>query len=299
MNRTDDSMRQIGEAFRVEVSQATRERHLAAISTAVRTTPPSRTVPHLGLRRRVATALAALTAVVAPVGTAVAAEGALPGEVLYPVKQFTEQVRAAFDDDVAARHRVEELEGLLDGSADPATIARAQERAEEAVASLDQPGELSGRLQRAREEVRVRTEGDPSGESPGAPGSIPPAEGPGTTSGPGPSNDPNSGGEGPGPGEPSGEPDPGRDRDGSGNGSGSSPPTTGPGNSDGSGGNDGSGDSDSGGGSGGDGSGDGSGGDGSGGGSGARGGSGSDSGDGGGPANGSGGATGGGNGATP
>lgn len=239
-------------ALRIDVSSETRDRHLAAISEAVRTAPPVRTRSRLGFRRRWAVAIASLTAVVAPVGTAVAAEGALPGELLYPVKQVSEQIRGVFDEDLPARHRIEELERLVEADAEPTAIIDAQERAEMAVGALDQPGDLAGRLERARRQVRVRLNAGPGQEPTGDVG---PA-GPGNSDAP--SGDP---GQGDGSGDRSGDPSPDRDRDQDGTGDGDPTPTTGPGGDADQGGN-GSGDG-SGGGSGG--GSDGSGGDGSGG----------------------------------
>ena len=195
-------------AFRIVISDDTRERQLAVIADAVRNPPPVRTSKRLGFRRRWAVAIASLTAVVAPVGTAVAAEGALPGEVLYPVKQVSEQVRAIFDDDLVATHRVEELERLLDVGADPALVAETSARAESEVASLDDPGELGPRLVRAQERVRLRIrQGGGTGEGLGD----------------GPANEP-TGSPGSGPAGPAGEQD--RDRNGSGSGSPSTPPSS-------------------------------------------------------------------------
>lgn len=70
--------------------------------------------PKRGLRVTARTAFATMTVGAVMLGGAVlAAEGSLPGEVLYPVKQLTENVRSVFDDDLVAEHRVEELDELV------------------------------------------------------------------------------------------------------------------------------------------------------------------------------------------
>jgi hypothetical protein len=208
----------LGAAFRIEVSPATRTRHLAQISETLRAAPAPRIAPALGFRRRLVATAAAMAAVFVPVGTAVAAEMALPGEWLYPVKQFTEDVRSLFDEDLSALHRIEELEAFLDGAADPAIVMEAERRAVVAVTELDDPAELADRLGRARVRVRRQVR---QGEAPGPvdppAGSVDPVVPGGTTEVEQP---------GSGPGAGSGEQSRERDRDGSGAGPGTVPPTT-------------------------------------------------------------------------
>ena len=210
--------------YRIEVSEATRRRQLAAISVAVRTTPPTRTLRRPGFRRRWAGAIATFAMVIGPVGTAVAAEGALPGELLYPVKQMSERMRGVFDEDLAATHRIEELEVLLDQGSEASLILEAEQRAAAAVAALADAGELDARLEQAQ--IRIRTRARDGGV---VPNSGLPGGGPGTLP-----TDPDA----PpptGPGGPADGGDPLQDRDrsgdGSGDGSGSPPATSGGGGS--------------------------------------------------------------------
>jgi len=64
------------------------------------------------MRNRLAALVVAAT-VVTPAAVAVAAESSLPGELLYPVKQVTEDVRSVVDSTVVARHRLDEADAML------------------------------------------------------------------------------------------------------------------------------------------------------------------------------------------
>ena len=105
-----------------------------------------------------------------------AAEAALPGDLLYPVKLVVEPVRSLFDPDVAANHRVEELERLAVSDAPAGDINRAFDRAQRAVDDTASP-ELAQRVERVREQIRDSrsggedatdraTESAPSGDGP-------------------------------------------------------------------------------------------------------------------------------------
>jgi hypothetical protein len=183
-------------AYRLEIDTDTRDRHLAVVTAAIRSAPPTRVAPGFALRRRVAAVAAALLAVVAPVGIAVAAEDSVPGDFLYPVKQVTERVRGFADRDLVATHRVEEVERLLFERAPRAEIARAFERAEIAAAQLADPNTLDTRLERVRERIRRQeeleesavpqpgserdgTEPDPAGPESNRPGEPGPQDDPG------------------------------------------------------------------------------------------------------------------------
>ncbi|MDH4308657.1 MAG: hypothetical protein OEX04_14405 [Acidimicrobiia bacterium] len=87
--------------LRLDIPEATRMRHLAAIEAALRRRP----------RRRIA--VAAFVAAVLVPSTAFAAEAALPGDLLYPVKRALEPVIGLVDADIAATHRIDELERLM------------------------------------------------------------------------------------------------------------------------------------------------------------------------------------------
>ncbi len=96
-------------------------------------------------------------------GAAVAAEGTKPGDLLYGVKRAGEPVRALFDPDVAARHRLEELAFLLAEDADDELVDRALEDAR--AAAGDFTDELDA-LERAAEERRARRAAEESEDSP-------------------------------------------------------------------------------------------------------------------------------------
>jgi len=96
-------------------------------------------------RRRLAAA--ATAAVVAVPMAAAASSDALPGEVLYPLKQAVEPAWSLLDDRVEARHRVAELAALLAASDDERTAA-ALAAAGRAVESLAPDDPLRGELDR-------------------------------------------------------------------------------------------------------------------------------------------------------
>ncbi len=164
-----DLVDRLSAAYTIEVDPETRERHLAEMGVVIQTAPSLPVRPGFGIRRRVAAVLAAIF-VVAPAGVALAAESAVPGDFLYPVKEITERVRSYVDHDIEATHRVEEVERLVFRRAPGHAVARAVERAESATRQLEESGDLRLRLERARErlqemeEERQATDGGGSGE---------------------------------------------------------------------------------------------------------------------------------------
>lgn len=176
-----DAPDRLSAAYGVEVDQGTKNRHIAETIAAIRTVPPAPVPTGFALRRRVAGAAAVVLAVVAPVGMAVAAEDAVPGDFLYPMKQVTERVRGVVDNDIAATHRVEEAERLVVRGASVLEITRAVERAEAATSDLVEDGTLGPRLETIRERLRQPDEHE-SGpvEAPSQSGQPdPPGSGPG------------------------------------------------------------------------------------------------------------------------
>ncbi|MGB5380784.1 MAG: hypothetical protein WBO25_07255 [Acidimicrobiia bacterium] len=149
-----DALKRLSAAYRAEVDEVTKERHIAEMSAVIRTAPPAPISTRHALRSRAAGAVAAVLIVAAPVGMAVAAEDAVPGEFLYPLKQVTERVRALVDDDIAATHRVEEAERLVVRGAPIPEITRAVERAQVATSDLVDDGTLGPRLESIRERLR-------------------------------------------------------------------------------------------------------------------------------------------------
>lgn len=150
----NDPLNRLSSAYRVEVNDDTRNRHLAEMGAVIRTAPPTPVPTGFALRSRLAGALAAVAVVVAPVGMAVAAEDSVPGDFLYPMKQVTERVRAFVDSDIGATHRVEEVERLMFDQASRAAVVRAVERAETATRELVDPTPLDSRLELARERLQ-------------------------------------------------------------------------------------------------------------------------------------------------
>ncbi len=185
-----DPMDRLSSAYTMEVDPETRERHLAEVGVAIRTAPPAPVPVGFGLRRRVAAAVAAIF-IVAPAGMAIAAENAVPGDFLYPVKEITERVRSYVDQDIEATHRVQEVERLVFLRAPSHVVARAVERAESATVQFAESDDLRMRLEGARErlqqldEERQIADGDGSGdgrqESGTDSGRTGPGEGSGTT----------------------------------------------------------------------------------------------------------------------
>jgi hypothetical protein len=84
--------------------------------------------------------------VILPTGIALAAENAIPGDALYPVKRVTETVRSWVDDDVVAEHRVEELERLVAADAPDEVIVDQIDRATREVNRLDNDNALESRI---------------------------------------------------------------------------------------------------------------------------------------------------------
>ncbi|MEN8041810.1 MAG: hypothetical protein ABFR95_09935 [Actinomycetota bacterium] len=134
------------------------ERHMAEITREIKSpsavTPARHRAPSI---RRMGLAIAAATILLVPVA-AFAADDAMPGEFLYPIKRTTERVHSLFDSDVQARHRVEEVEVLLDREADPEFIMERVRVAEQHLG--DDEAALVKRFAVAREraEIRVQTE---------------------------------------------------------------------------------------------------------------------------------------------
>ncbi len=153
-----DPMERLSSAYRVEVTEDTKSRHIAEMGAALKSAPRTPVPAGFALRRRLAGALAAVFVVAAPVGMAVAAEDAVPGDILYPMKQATERVRAVFEDEVEATHRIEEVERLVFLRAPRSAITRAVERAEAATSELADRSTLGSRLESARRRLQLQDE---------------------------------------------------------------------------------------------------------------------------------------------
>lgn len=116
--------RSLRDAFTAVVPEAVAARHLEAIGRAQSPSGRHRLVHAPRWRRRTAAALVAAVLVLASgAGTVWAAQSALPGDVLYPVKRASESVRLALARDPGAKarlhleladRRLEELRALLE-----------------------------------------------------------------------------------------------------------------------------------------------------------------------------------------
>lgn len=152
------------EGLRIEITPETAARHRATIEAELKSPSP---IPARWVRRRrmpmvmlAVVALLGLTAV-----GAVAAETAIRGDLLYPVKQATEWVRTWIDPNVPANHRVDELERLIDRHADADAITDQLERAEDAVRDPHVDTHVVDRLEEARDRLsRDASTGDESGD---------------------------------------------------------------------------------------------------------------------------------------
>lgn len=136
------------------VADEHKERRRAQLAAAVeeaalRPSPVART------RRRFSVVAVTAALLALPAGVALAAENALPGEALYPVKRVTETVRSWVDDDIVAEHRVDELEELLAAGAPNDRITDQVDRASTEVDRLRSDHVLQGRLAAALRDVAV------------------------------------------------------------------------------------------------------------------------------------------------
>ena len=117
---------------RVSVSEETRSRHLAHVGAALRAR--SDRLPRRGRVLALALALVLLVPVMA-----LAAENAVPGDLLYPVKRAVEPVVSIFDADAPAERRVREVEVLFDRNVPDEVVVRHIDIARETVADHPAP----------------------------------------------------------------------------------------------------------------------------------------------------------------
>lgn len=145
------------QALRIDVVPEVADRQMAAVLRELREAPsvgfPVRVpTPHRS-RRRLVAALAATFVLLIPVA-AFAAEDSVPGDLLYPVKQSTEWARSLVDPGVAQRHRVQELEIVVDRGAPIDVVTDRFDASVDAVGEQDPA--LLRRMQLAREKIRER-----------------------------------------------------------------------------------------------------------------------------------------------
>ncbi|GEM_PF-3039290 len=162
--RRDELAERLRRAYRVEMDPDTAARHLSVVSARLGTAQASR--PGGGRFRRRVAALAAALAVTLPGGLALAAEGTVPGDVLYPVKLATERVRSIFDAAVTAEHRLEEVETMLERDVPLDRVVGHLDVARDAVDDMAEGEELQDRLERLTKRVRDRMMADRPGDRP-------------------------------------------------------------------------------------------------------------------------------------
>ena len=145
-------------ALRITMPPDTARTHLAEIHRELR----SPGAPIVRARRRplraFATAVAVAVVVLIPTA-AIASDGAVPGDVLYPVKRAIEWPWSLVDGDVGPRHRIEELETVIERNEPLEVIEARLSAADEAVAGNR---DLSPRLERARSRIRAQYGGHSS-----------------------------------------------------------------------------------------------------------------------------------------
>lgn len=159
----------------IEIAPETAQRHRAAIEAELKSPSPI-PVRRTRRRRRPTVILAIVALIVLTAAGALAAETAVQGEPLYPVKQVTEWARTWIDATVPADHRIEELDRMIDRRANQEEITDQLQRAEDAVADVAvRDAVLVDRLDRARDRI-VDAEADaPNSDQPV--GDDPPSDG--------------------------------------------------------------------------------------------------------------------------
>lgn len=144
-------------AFEVEMSDETRKRHLSVISAALKEQPSRVPTVHplaAHWRRRFAAFVAAAT-IFSPAAVAVAAEGALPGDTLYPVKQMTEDLRSVIDPTIAARHRIDEADRMHEVGFPIDQLETVLTKADRAITDVGDPDDLRARFVEVRDNMNM------------------------------------------------------------------------------------------------------------------------------------------------
>ena len=118
-------------SLRTEMDDVTAERQRERIRAAIDQAP----------RRRRWLAGLAVAIVVGLPTAAIAADGAVPGDLLYPVKRAVEPVISLVDPDVVVEHRIEEAEELARRGADRSEVDRAVRDARRAIEDAS-PGDV-------------------------------------------------------------------------------------------------------------------------------------------------------------
>lgn len=136
MTELDELTERLQAMSRQSLSQSTRAAQLERLRTEL-DRPAAVSPPNTDASRRSWLLAAAVAAFLAGSAAVLgAANSALPGDGLYGTKRAMEQVVGLVNSDVAAEHRVAELEALIARRAEPAVIRSSQIRLLETLASL-------------------------------------------------------------------------------------------------------------------------------------------------------------------
>lgn len=162
-----DRLRELN-SLRIQVSKQSRRTHRTAIADEIKASPRPPTRRRAWSKRVVGVVVALAVSLPA---TAFASVGAVPGDLLYPIKEAIEPLWALVDPEVVPRHRIDELEVLVDIDAEQVVVDRQIDRARDALTDLEAP-DLDRRLDRILDTLPDRptdqapTDGDRSSISP-------------------------------------------------------------------------------------------------------------------------------------
>jgi hypothetical protein len=138
-------------ALHINIDETVAERHLAYVADELKNpAAPSR---YQQPRRIKMGALVSATLLVLLPGAAFAADGAVPGDSLYPIKLAFERVLALVDRNIEAEHRIEELEILVDRAVPYEELFDGLQEADRSVQDRDVPNDLLDRLDVVRGRV--------------------------------------------------------------------------------------------------------------------------------------------------
>ena len=137
---------------RIEVPQETAARHIAATLAELRDPGPAHVHPPVR-RRKTAVLVLVASIIVLSATSALAAETAIPGDTLYPVKRATEWVRSWFDSDLPADNRVEELDRMIDRGVERELILEHIDRIQDTVGDDASRVTTTDQLDRVRDRL--------------------------------------------------------------------------------------------------------------------------------------------------
>lgn len=158
-------------ALHNDIDETVAQRHLTDIAAELENpAAPARhrRTPRIKARTLVAAALLLLLP-----GAAFASEGAVPGDLLYPIKLAAERVLLFVNPNIEAEHRIEELEISVDRAVPFEEVSDRLVDADRSVQNRDVPDDLLDRLDVVRDRVATdynqHRDGPPAGERGGEP----------------------------------------------------------------------------------------------------------------------------------